>query len=108
MVLYGQDKRWDKPTSEKEKMRAPKKDEATEKFVTENSARISALREMQVKAQCGGEMVDEYNASAESLFRDMISAGANPMHGLSYVERGQLVLETAGHKSPRALYAESL
>ena len=88
-------------------MRAPKKDEATVKFVTENADRIASLREMQVKAQYKGERVPEFNALAESLFRDMIAAGANPMHGLSYVDRGQLVLETADHKSPRAIYAES-
>jgi hypothetical protein len=88
-------------------MRAPKKDEATVAFESKNSARIDALRKMQYAAECKGEMVEEYNALAEQLLRDMIAAGANPMRGLSYVKDGQLVFETATHKSARAIYAES-
>ena len=93
----------------KEKMRAPKKDEATVAFESKNSARIDALRKMQYAAECKGEMVEEYNSLAEQLLRDMITAGANPMRGLSYVKDGQLVVETATatHKSARAIYAES-
>lgn len=88
-------------------MKAPEKNEATVAFETSNASRIDALRKMQYAAERNGEMVEEYNAAAEQLLRDMIAAGANPMHGLSYVKDGQLVIETEVHKSPRALYAES-
>ena len=87
-------------------MRAPKKDEATVAFESKNSARIAALEKMQLAAE-KGEKVEEYNSAAEQLLRDMVAAGANPMHGLSYVKDGRLVIETATHKSARAIYAES-
>ena len=91
---------------ERKKMRAPKKDEATVAFESKNAARIEALRKMQLAAE-KGEKVEEYNREAEQLLRDMIAAGANPMQGLAYVKNGQTVIETAEHKSARAIYAES-
>jgi nucleotide-binding universal stress UspA family protein len=72
-------------------MKAPTQTEQTKRFLSENAARLSALRSAQVSALAGID-VDGYNAAAEAFKADLIASGAQAGFALAKVVDGRVAL----------------